>query len=142
MALELKRTRLRVAELDANIQLQKAALNNSYSLSPAPPTGSSSYVPPSQQPGSEFSAAAQESGRYAPLLLSSIPSELLPLPSQPNAPSVEGSIHAPSPGPSIIKYKGKQKASSPLLVDEFAFPMGHVGFQELRKSLLHLQGLL
>lgn len=67
---------------------------------------------------------------------------MLLLPSRPNAPSVAASIHAPTPGPSTTKDKGKQKTQSPDAFQEFAFPTGQQGFQDLRTSLLHLQAPL
>ena len=111
----------------------------SASLPPTLPSASSSYIPPSQRPGSEAALAAALSDQFTPPLLSSIDSSLLSLPTRPNAPGVSASIHTPSPGPATHPDKGKGRAAS-VEPDLFKLPNGRQGFQDQWLSLLNLQG--
>ena len=141
VVLQLECAKLHEAELQAQLsQTKLAALSQEHTPMTVPGWVSSSYVPPSQRPGSEAAEAARQSSSYAPSLLSSVPSELLPLPSRPNAPSVVDSIHMPTPGPSMMIDKGKQRATSEQDADDFIFPVGRHRYQSFRNSLLDLQG--
>ena len=145
VALQLEKAKLRDVEIHVEeICVQKEALLNPLTSPTGPNSVSSSYmyVPPSQRSGSEAMIAAQMSDSYAPLSLSTIPSALLPLPSHPHAPSLSVSMHAPLPGPSTTKDKGKQKAQTPDAAQEFMFTTGRQGFHDMRQSLLNIQAPL
>ena len=119
VALQLEHTKLWDAEIHAErIRKTKAVLT-------LPPNSvSSSYIPPSQHVGSEASVAIEQSSSFAPPSLPSIDSQLLTLPSRPNAPIASASKVAPLEGQSATNNKGKQKAQLQDVFQEFMFPTG------------------
>ena len=82
---------------------------------------------------------ASLSSSFAPSQLSSIASSLLPIPARPHVAGVASSMHAPSPGPATRPDKGKGRAGS-LEPDQFMVSFGRQGFNDMRMSLLRLQG--
>ena len=106
-----------------------------------PNSVSSSYIPPSQRSGSEASIAITQSSSFAPLALSSVDSQLLPIPNRPNAPLTSASM-AQSVTHTASTSKGKQRAQSIDDLQDFTFSDRRQGFYELKAKLQELQAPL
>ena len=136
LALQLERAKLRDTEMLVERIQQKTTAPLSH-----PNSVSLSYVPPSQRSGSEAAVAITQLGSFAPSLLSSIDSQLLPVPSRPNAPLTSVSKILPQTGMTSTS-KGKQRVQSQDEIHDFIFPSGQQGFTELKSKLSELQAPL
>ena len=127
IALALERAKLREAELLA----ERIHTDEATRQSP-PNLVSLSYVPPSQRSGSEAATAKMHSHLFAPSSLSSIDSQLLPIPSCPHAPPPERpNVSKPHVSAAASASKGKQRVQSH---DKFCLPSGATRIHQASKQ--------